>query len=209
MVCYFQRRIQALSITHMIIPVNDTITLELLNEKHGPEVFDLINQNRSYLRKCLPWVDKMRSYQQFQLFIKDSYRRAIEGNELSCVTFYNGEAAGRAGIYNIDRKLNMASIGYWLSEPLQGRGIITECCRALISYAFKEIKLEKIEIRCAPNNLKSQAIAERLNFKKCGLIKQGEFLNRRFIDLNVFCLLKTDWLKADKINSPAYTPIVL
>jgi ribosomal-protein-serine acetyltransferase len=85
------------------------------------------------------------------------------------------------------------SIGYWLAAPWQGKGIMTTACAALIDHAFKELKLHRVEIRCATGNARSRAIPERLGFVKEGVIRQGEWVNDRFLDLAVYGMLATDW----------------
>ena len=60
----------------------------------------------------------------------------------------------------------LASIGYWLDQHYQGKGIITKSCKALIHYGFTTLHLNRIEIRCGTENYKSQAIPESLHLKK-------------------------------------------
>ncbi|MCL6516796.1 MAG: GNAT family N-acetyltransferase [Alicyclobacillus sp.] len=36
------------------------------------------------------------------------------------------------------------SIGYWLGEQFQGRGIMTTACRTMIDIAFHEYKLNRV-----------------------------------------------------------------
>jgi len=175
--------------------VSDTISLELLQDVHAEELFLLINKNRSYLRKWLPWVDRMRSLAQFREFIKHSKQRAALGQEVGCVIKERQHVAGRSGIYNIDKEKRTATLGYWIAENQQGKGIITGACRTLIDHAFNVLQLEAIEIRCATNNRKSMAIAERLNFCRSGIIKNGEFFNHRFVDLYVYSLPRAEWSK--------------
>jgi ribosomal-protein-serine acetyltransferase len=64
----------------------------------------------------------------------------------------------------------------------------------MIDEGFTRLHLNRIEIRAALENFKSQAIPERLGFKKEGLIRQGEFVNDHFVDLYVYSLLKEEWL---------------
>lgn len=170
------------------LEVSQTIQLELLQDHHAGELFSLITANRSYLRKWLPWVDRMRTLAQFHEFVKESNKRVANGLELGCVIRETQQLAGRAGIYNIDRATNSATLGYWIAEPCQGRGIITGACKTLINYAFNVLNLGEIQIRCATNNVRSMAIAERLNFCRSGIIKNGEFFNHGFIDLYVYTL---------------------
>ncbi|MDO9375962.1 MAG: GNAT family protein [Ferruginibacter sp.] len=184
---------------HFTLEVTQGVQLELLSENHASELFALINENRSYLRNWLPWVDGMRSLAQFQAFIKASNTRVASGLEISCVINDNGHLTGRAGIYNIDEEKGYATLGYWIAGSHQGKGVITSSCRALIYYAFEVLQLDEIEIRCATNNERSSAIAERLNFCRTGIIKNGEFFNQRFIDLYVYSLSKTSWQKRPSI----------
>ncbi len=86
-----------------------------------------------------------------------------------------------------------AAIGYWLTEAAQGNGIIFKSCKALITNGFKELNLHRIEIKAAVNNIKSQAIPLKLNFTKEGVLREAELVNERFIDLDLFAVLKHEW----------------
>lgn len=86
-------------------------------------------------------------------------------------------------------------IGYWLGEKYQGKGIMTKACKALIQYCFEELNLERIEIRVATENIKSQAIPERLGFQKEGCLRNAEVLYDQYIDLYVYGLLKKEFNK--------------
>jgi ribosomal-protein-serine acetyltransferase len=100
---------------------------------------------------------------------------------------------GRIGLYNVDLNNKSASIGYWLDKEWLGKGVITRSCKAVIDDAFKRLQLNRIEIRAAVENTKSQAIPEKLGFKKEGIIRQGEFVNDHFVDLYVYSLLREEW----------------
>ncbi|MEO6949604.1 MAG: GNAT family protein, partial [Ginsengibacter sp.] len=58
---------------------------------------------------------------------------------------------------------------------------------------FQKIGLNRIEIKAAVRNLKSQAIPIKLNFKKEGVLRQAEFVNNEFIDLFLYSILKEEW----------------
>src|SRR5687768_10632728 len=92
------------------LQVSDTISLELLQDVHAEELFLLINKNRAYLRKWLPWVDRMRSLPQFREFIKHSNQRVALGQEVGCVIKHGEQLAGRSGIYNIDKRKKTATL---------------------------------------------------------------------------------------------------
>jgi ribosomal-protein-serine acetyltransferase len=177
----------------MIIKADDTITLELIDDKHAAPVFDLIDNNRHYLRAWLPWVDNMRGIDNFKNYILKCKKESEQGSDFGYVVIHNNVVAGRIGIHNIDQLNKIASIGYWLAKDFAGKGIITKSCKAIIDYAFNVLDLNRIEIKCGTGNFKSKAVPERLGFKQEGIVRQGEFVNNNFIDLFIFSMLKTEW----------------
>lgn len=177
----------------MNLYINNDIVLEPLSPAHAGPVFDLIEANRSHLSEWLTWVERMQNRADFEQFVEDSGRRADEGFEAPFVILYKGEIAGRIGIYYINKPFRFGSIGYWLGEKFQGKGIIVQSSEAITEYGFNALGLNRIEIRCAVGNDKSRAVAERLGFQHEGIMRDGEFLNGAFIDLHVFSMLKKEW----------------
>ena len=86
------------------------------------------------------------------------------------------------------------AIGYWLTKNAQGKGIIINSCKALIEYGFKTWTYTELKIRAATHNLKSQAIAEELKFKKEGILRQAELVNNTFFDLVLYSMLSDEWI---------------
>jgi ribosomal-protein-serine acetyltransferase len=175
------------------IKVDDTIVLELIDNHHAEVLSQLVKVNRLHLREWLPWVDHMRTVEDFRKYINSSKQRYANHAEVGFVIIADQVMIGRVGLYNIDLTNKSASIGYWLDKEWLGKGIITRCCKAIIDEGFKRLHLNRIEIRAALENFKSQAIPERLGFKKEGIIRQGEFVNNQFVDLYVYSMLKEEW----------------
>lgn len=61
---------------------------------------------------------------------------------------YNGQLVGMIALHYIDQKNKASSIGYFLAEEAQGKGIITKSVQALINYLFEVLDLHRIEIQC-------------------------------------------------------------
>ena len=70
---------------------------------------------------------------------------------------------------------------------------MTQCTKALIDYAFHELKLNRVEIRASVENKKSQAIPERLGFTREGRLRSDEKVQGQFTDSFVYSLLKSEW----------------
>ena len=98
-----------------------------------------------------------------------------------------------AGLQAIDWKNRSAYIGYFLSEDLQGRGIITKSVSAILDYIFADLRLNRAEILCAASNHRSLAIPERMGFSKEGIKKEAQWLYDHYEDLVMYRMLSSEW----------------
>lgn len=178
----------------MVLTVNEQITLELLDTTHTQPIFELVSENRNYLREWLPWVDNMQSAEFIHNFIKGSIQRNKDESEFAFVVKYNKNIVGRIGIYKIDKQNKIGEIGYWIDQKLQGLGIVVKSCKTLINFCFDILHLNRIELRCGTGNKKSQSVPEKLNFHFEGVLRQAELVRGKFIDLNIYSLIKSDAL---------------
>lgn len=67
-------------------------------------------------------------------------------------------------------------MGYSLAEQAQGKGIMTEACRAGIDYIFQQVGLHRIMANYMPGNARSAAVLERLGFTIEGTAKSYLYL---------------------------------
>lgn len=173
--------------------VNEQIEIELLQQHHKNELFELVDRNRSHLRQWLLWVDKRKSAEDFNSIIPmwlDNYSR---NSGFDAGIRYNGQLVGMIALHYIDWKNKSTSIGYFLAEDVQGKGIITKSVKALMRQLFEVLDLHRIEIQCAKNNVKSIAIPVKLGFLQEGIKRDGQWLYDHYEDILTFSYLKTDW----------------
>ncbi|KAA9325987.1 GNAT family N-acetyltransferase [Adhaeribacter soli] len=175
--------------------ISETISLEPLADHHAEPAFELIDNNRTHLKTWLTWVDFMQSADNFRSFIKGAQQRAADNQEASFMILHARKVAGRIGLYYLDHQNKTGAIGYWLGEEFQGKGLVTEACKEIIGHGFTALGLNRIEIKCATGNHKSQGIPERLGFTREGILRQAEQVNGRFHDLYLYSLLKEEWVK--------------
>ena len=83
----------------------------------------------------------------------------------------------------------------WQIRSVEGKGIMTRCCRVLIDYAFDKLEMNRFKIHCNVENVRSRAIPERLGFKLEGIHRQVECRNNSFDDWAIYAMLKEDWRK--------------
>lgn len=173
--------------------VDDEIQLRLVEERHADEYYALIDSNRGYLREWMGWVDRETSAESLKEFIHRRLLQFAHSQGLPLGIWYQGKLAGVISFNYIDYVLRKADIGYWLDARLQGRGIMTRACRALIELGFGEYGLNKIEIRCAVGNRPSRAIPERLGFQQEGILRANEWLYDRYVDMVIYGMLASEW----------------
>ncbi len=67
---------------------------------------------------------------------------------------------------------NALEIGYWIRVDLINRGLATEISAALTRVAFAVNKVERVEIHCDPDNVRSAAIPRKLGFTQEALLRR-------------------------------------
>ena len=175
------------------LKVDENIDLRLLELSNEKDLFALVEYNRQYLRQWLPWVDANTKVQDSSSFIKDVQEKFVEGKSISMGIWHIGKLVGVISYHDIDWENRVGYIGYWLNQSTQGQGIMTKSCKKLVDYGFKELKLNRIDIRCVAGNDKSCAIPKRLGFTHEGVVRQPEWFYNRFFDHNIFGLLVSEW----------------
>jgi ribosomal-protein-serine acetyltransferase len=128
-------------------------------------------------------------------FIRTSLEQFASNDGFSAGIWAGDEFIGGIGTHRIDWLYRRVEIGYWISKGFQGRGIVTDACRAIIDYAIGDLKLNRVEIHCAAGNQKSCAIPKRLGFQWEGLLREAQLLNGEYQDINVYALLAREWRK--------------
>lgn len=89
-----------------------------------------------------------------------------------------------------------AEIGYWIGKPFWGQGLIPEAVRALQTFAFETLKLERLWCGYFEGNDKSRRVQEKCGFQPHSILEEvplpllGEVRKE-----HVLILEKQDWLK--------------
>jgi ribosomal-protein-serine acetyltransferase len=172
--------------------VNEQTELRLIDRQHAPELFQLIEANRQYLRRWHPWVDLMRSAADVEKGIAAWQQQYANQRGFYSGIWFNGRFCGMINHLNVDWLNRCAVLSYWLDEGHQGKGIMTACCRAFIAHGFDTWKLHRITIECASENRRSCAIPERLGFKLEGVVRGIEWLHDHYADHVIYGLLRSD-----------------
>ena len=176
-----------------IIRASKDLILKELELSDAEYIFKAIDSQRAYLGKWLPFVEFTKSVKDSLDYVNSVVTMPEECKEWQFAVFCGGDFAGLAGFKGTDRLNCKSEIGYWLREEFQHRGIMTESVSALIKFGFSELNLNRIQIKCAPDNIRSNRIPQRLGFTLEGVERDSEFVSEGvFRDANVWSLIKKD-----------------
>jgi len=176
------------------VPAGPDLELRPVRPEDADTLYCAVERNRERLRRWLPWVTPEYSLEDMRGFLEDKEAENSAGLGLTMGIWSRDTLCGAIGLHPFDMRHRSSSIGYWVDCRHEGRGIVTQACRAIVSEAFSEYGLHRIEIRCAIGNERSASIAKRLRFLHEGVLRDAEWLHDHWVDLNVYSMLEHDWL---------------
>ena len=178
---------------NILLPVTEDILLREISLNDASAIYGLIDSNREFLRRWLPFVEFTKAVSDTEAFI-EQVTATSNTTDLVFVILHQGKHAGIIGFKSIDLINQKLEIGYWLAKDQQHQGIAIRSCTALIRYAFEQMRMNRIQIKVGMGNTRSSVIPKKLNFTYEGLERDGELLgNGQFHDLEVYSLLRKEW----------------
>jgi RimJ/RimL family protein N-acetyltransferase len=86
----------------------------------------------------------------------------------------------------------LAEVGYALSTPYQRRGLMVPALLQLLAEIFSTTPLVRIEARCSVENTASQAVLERVGFRREGYLRGYFVLGGQRVDNYLYAVLRGD-----------------
>jgi ribosomal-protein-serine acetyltransferase len=173
--------------------IDDQITLREFASDDAEAVFQTAKRNYDHLKNWVHWMTPDYSMESAREFISMSIAGWQDRKNLALGIFRNDNFIGASGFVSFNWLARKTEIGYWISSDEEGRGIVSSACRRLIDFAFQDLELNRIEIRCAAENERSSAIPKRFGFVREGLLRQSEIRNGRLQDFEIYGLLASEW----------------
>ena len=86
-----------------------------------------------------------------------------------------------------------AYLGYSLGVKYVENGFMTEAVQLILRYAFKDLKLHRVEANVQPHNTDSIAVLQRCGFTKEGFSPKYLKISGRWRDHERWAIIKEDW----------------
>lgn len=84
-----------------------------------------------------------------------------------------------------------AEMGYWLAEPLWGRGIMSRAIALILDYAFTTWEINRVYARPFGSNIASQRVLAKSGFKLEARFLGTIYKNGRIEDELIYAFRKT------------------
>ena len=182
--------------------VTERLVLRCWEPRDAPLLKEAVDSSIDHLLPWMPWaVHEPQSLEE-----KVSLLRQFRGNFDLGQDFVYGmftpdeqQAVGGTGLHTRIGD-DALEIGYWIRASRAGEGLATESTAALTRVAFELTDVDRIEIRCEPDNERSRAIPRKLGYTEEATLRR-RLRNPEPRDVVVYSLFRDDFA-----SSPTASP---
>lgn len=172
------------------------VWLRPLSLSDSERLVSLINASANDLREFMPWMQGKITHKEEDEFLL----RAVQEMNLN-QAFHFGimlkqdkALIGVIGTHPIDWLNESASIGYWIATEFSRKGYTTEAVVLILEGLFMELKLHRVSVSAATDNVASNRVIEKIGFRFEGVQKlAGKVAPTRWKDLNTFAILDDEY----------------
>jgi ribosomal-protein-alanine N-acetyltransferase len=144
------------------------------------------------------WVQAPETPSAFAAYVERYSVPPAAARNLGLLVLRNEDDA-LAGVVNFSEIIrglfHSAYVGYYAFAPLAGDGYMAEGFALALDYAFRTLKLHRVEANVQPGNRRSLALVERLGFEREGYSRRYVKIGGRWRDHVRFAMLTEDWTK--------------
>ena len=169
----------------------ETVTLAPLQRRHALLLAELYRANRLFLAPFQPLADDSFYTPAAQLERVDATRRRARADEsYSYAIELDAAIVGTLTISDVVRgSFQSAHLGYWVSKPMNGRGVATAAVGCAVRIAFDELALHRLQAATLLRNHASQRVLEKNGFERIGVAREYLRIAGRWQDHILFGLV--------------------
>jgi len=140
------------------------VTLRRLTAQDSDEFTELVRGSADFLR---PWVRMPATAEKFT-----EYLRRFDGKTAECLLICKRETGLIAGTISVGDMIRgpyqRATVGYNVFLPTARQGYMSEGFGLLFIFAFRDLRLHRLEADIQPGNVPSLRLAAKVGFRKEG-----------------------------------------
>lgn len=178
----------------------ERLVVRCYNPADAPMLYSAVSASIDHLLPWMPWAQSGSSddvetiTERLRLFRgkfdlgQDYILGIFNKSETECI--------GGTGLHTRIGS-NAREIGYWISKNHINQGFATESTAALTKVGFEIEQLHRIEIHCAPENIRSQSIPKKLGYRLEAVLKgRTSDADGNARDSMIWTMFKSDYEKS-------------
>jgi RimJ/RimL family protein N-acetyltransferase len=118
----------------------------------------------------IPWVPSLYAKEDAERFLRGCLESGDERWPFAIEDAETGELLGSIDMY-LNGERYRGHIGYWVAEPARRRGVGTRALRTLVAWGLETLDLQRVELITDPENIASQSVAEKVGFRREGVLR--------------------------------------
>ena len=169
------------------------VTLRPIRARDAKVLEKVLVANRSWLRQWEATYPGGGTVIDTRASIRNLLAHARSGHALPFIIEVDGELVGQLNVSSIAYgSLSSATIGYWVTQDVAGRGITPTAVALATDYCFGVLRLHRMEICIRPENGPSLRVVEKLGFRDEGVREKYLHIQDRWCDHRTFALTVED-----------------
>lgn len=175
---------------------NGIITLRPYQTSDVEPLYQAARESIPEVSVWMPWCHPDYTIEESKEFIEKLPEQWEKGTGygFAITDTDTGLYLGGCGIGRIQPDWGGANLGYWVRTSHTKKGVATAVTLLLARFAFNELKLNRVEIIVAIDNIASLRVAEKAGAVKEGVLRNGLTINGRPHDAVMFSLIPQDFI---------------
>ncbi|MCA1726875.1 MAG: GNAT family N-acetyltransferase [Actinobacteria bacterium] len=171
--------------------VTGRVRLVPVSVEHAEAIWEATKSSLSELRPWMAWTADA-SFEHTHSFTEFAEEEWAAGREYVFAISEEDEVLGTIGVHVRNPFTHSAELGYWIRTDRAGRGLVTEAGRAVVTWAFDTLGLNRLQLLAGVDNHASQQVALKLGFRTEGALRQAAWSAEEPYDCLIFGLLASD-----------------
>lgn len=172
------------------------VTLRALTAADAPALFGFFSDPEVTRYWSRPPMTHLAQARTLVRDIRAGYR---SGDSLQLGVERNSDRSliGTCTLFHFNRNCRRAEIGYALGSAYWGQGLMHEALQTLLTFAFEDLSLHRLEADIDPRNAASARSLDRLGFVKEGHLRERWIVADVISDSDVYGLLRREWQRPE------------
>jgi RimJ/RimL family protein N-acetyltransferase len=158
----------------------------------APLLKQAIDESREHLRPWMQWAQAPEPLEAYVQRLRQ-VRAKFDLDQDFGYGLWNADESRVLGASGLHARVGEGAreIGYWIHQAHLNQGLATEAAAALVRVAFEVDQVNRIEIHCNPENVRSAAVPKKLGFTLEGVQRRRqEFLPGEWRDFMIWTLFR-------------------